>query len=78
MAAGPDGIPARDHGAAPGPRSRSRQLLPSAVVDVYLLLHLDGKAKLLGVIWLTCGVLYLAYLTRGFRRPPPEMESAED
>jgi hypothetical protein len=49
-----------------------------AVIDVYLLLHLDGKAKLLGVIWLTCGVLDLAYLTRGFRRPPPEMEFVED
>jgi len=30
-----------------------------AVVDVYLLLHLDGKAKLLGLGWLTLGVLYL-------------------
>ena len=36
------------------------------------------EAKLLGVIWLTCGVLYLTYLTRGFRRPPPEMEAVED
>jgi hypothetical protein len=25
-----------------------------------------------------CGVLYLAYLTRGFRRPPQEMEVVEE
>jgi amino acid transporter len=68
----------REHG--PSQRFVPNVVFPAigAVVDVYLLLHLDGKAKLLGVIWLTCGVLYLAYLTRGFRRPPPEMESVED
>lgn len=49
-----------------------------AVVDVYLLLHLDGKAKALGLIWLTCGILYLTYLTRLFQRPPPEFEGAAD
>ena len=49
-----------------------------AVVDVYLLLHLDGKAKLLGLGWLTLGVLYLTYLTRGFRRPPPEMDFVDE
>jgi putrescine importer len=48
------------------------------VVDVYLLLHLDGKAKLLGLGWLTLSVLYLTYLTRGFRRPPPEMDFVEE
>ena len=68
----------REHG--PSQRFVPNVVFPAigAIVDVYLLLHLDGKAKLLGVIWLTCGVLYLAYLTRGFRRPPPEMESVED
>ena len=68
----------REHG--PSQRFVPNVVFPAigAVVDVYLLLHLDGKAKLLGVIWLSCGVLYLAYLTRGFRRPPPEMESVED
>lgn len=49
-----------------------------ALVDIFLLLHLDAKAKELGLIWLTCGVLYLIYLTRGFRRPPPEIEFVED
>lgn len=49
-----------------------------AVIDVYLLFHLDGKAKLLGLIWLAVGVVYLAYLTRLFRRPPPEIEVVKD
>jgi putrescine importer len=68
----------REHG--PSQRFVPNVVFPAigAVVDVYLLLHLDGKAKLLGVIWLSCGVLYLTYLTRGFRRPPPEMEAAEE
>jgi amino acid transporter len=68
----------REHG--PSQRFVPNVVFPAigAVIDVYLLLHLDGKAKLLGVIWLTCGVLYLTYLTRGFRRPPPEMEFVED
>ncbi len=67
-------------GRGPAQRVVPNVVFPAigAVVDVYLLLHLDSKAKLLGVTWLTCGVLYLAYLTRGFRRPPPEMEFVED
>jgi putrescine importer len=48
-----------------------------AIVDIYLLFNLEGIAKLLGLIWLACGVAYLTYLTRFFRRPPPEMETAE-
>lgn len=44
-----------------------------AVVDMYLLTKLDSTAIMLGLIWLACGVAYLIYLTRGFRRPPPEM-----
>ncbi|MEU1619290.1 APC family permease [Streptomyces sp. NPDC005722] len=44
-----------------------------ALIDLWLLLHLDGKALTLGVIWLALGVAYLAYLTRGFRTPPPEL-----
>ncbi|MFC0543532.1 APC family permease [Kutzneria chonburiensis] len=44
-----------------------------AAVDLWLLVHLDGTAITLGLIWLALGVCYLAYLTRGFRRPPPEV-----
>ena len=49
-----------------------------AVIDVYLLTQLDAKALLLGASWLTAGIVYLAVLTRGFRRPPPEMTSLEE
>jgi putrescine importer len=49
-----------------------------AAVDVWLLVHLDIKAQTLGLIWLALGVAYLAYLTKGFRAAPPEMEFTED
>lgn len=49
----------------------------AAVCDLFLLVNLDGSAKLLGVAWLALGTLYLAYLTRFFRVPPPEMDFAE-
>src|SRR5664279_5513443 len=49
-------------GRAEGPRQSvvTHVVFPAvgAVVDIYLLFHLDGKAKLLGLIWLTCGILY--------------------
>ena len=65
-----------------GPRKNplTHVILPAigAVVDIYLLTNLDGKAKELGLIWLALGIVYLAYLTRLFRRPPPELEFAED
>lgn len=48
-----------------------------AAVDVWLLFHLDGIALTLGLIWLGLGVLYLAYLTRLFRVPPPEITFEE-
>lgn len=48
-----------------------------AVVDVYLLLHLAPLAKILGVVWLAVGVGYLAIMTRGFRRPPPQLSLGE-
>jgi amino acid transporter len=55
-------------------------LLPAlgAVIDVYLLLHLSNLAKILGVTWLVIGVVYLALLTRCFRRPPPELSLDEN
>ncbi|MFJ9407056.1 APC family permease [Streptomyces sp. NPDC101393] len=49
-----------------------------AAVDLWLLAHLDGKALTLGAVWLALGVGYLAYLTKGFRTPPPEMEFTEE
>lgn len=44
-----------------------------ALIDIYLLTQLDGKALILGSCWLAAGIIYLLVLTRGFRRPPPEM-----
>lgn len=47
--------------------------LIGALVDVFLLWALDDTAKLMGGIWLAIGVVYLAVLTRGFRRETPEL-----
>jgi amino acid transporter len=44
-----------------------------ALADVWLLLSLDTNAKVLGAIWLVLGIAYLAYLTKFFRVPPPEI-----
>lgn len=52
--------------------------LAGAVVDVYLLLNLDGRAKLVGLAWLVLGVIWLAWLTRGFRKEPPRISIEEE
>jgi amino acid transporter len=48
-----------------------------ALIDIYLLTQLDSKALILGCSWFAIGLLYLVVLTRGFRRPPPEMHIEE-
>ncbi|MFJ3820889.1 APC family permease [Streptomyces nodosus] len=65
----------RERRAGRRPALWSYVLLPAvgAVVDLWLLVHLDGKAITLGLCWLALGVCYLVYLTRGFRKAPPEM-----
>jgi putrescine importer len=45
---------------------------------VWLLAHLDSRAIELGLAWLVLGILYLAWLTRLFRRPPPSLDFSED
>jgi putrescine importer len=45
----------------------------AAVCDLLLLFNLDKDAKVLGIVWLGIGIVYLAYLTRFFRKAPPEM-----
>jgi putrescine importer len=52
--------------------------LAGAAIDFYLLLNLDGRAKLIGVAWLVIGVVWLAWLTRGFRKAPPRMRLEEE
>ncbi len=48
-----------------------------AIIDIALLTQLDSKALILGGSWFTIGLIYLVVLTRGFRRPPPEMHIEE-
>ena len=44
-----------------------------AAANFWLLLNLETAAHILGASWLALGIIYLAVLTRGFRRPPPEI-----
>ena len=48
-----------------------------AVVDLWLLVNLDGIALVFGLVWLAIGIVVLSAITRGFRRPPPEMTFEE-
>ena len=48
-----------------------------ALIDLWLLVSLDPAALILGGSWLVLGIAYLAYRTRLFRRPPPEMNLDE-
>ncbi len=48
-------------------------LIGMALISI-LWLHLANTSLILGVLWGTIGFIYLAYLTKGFRRPPPRME----
>jgi putrescine importer len=70
----------RERRAGTNGRPVPNVLIPAvgALVDLWLLIHLDGRALTLGLIWLALGIAYLAYLTRGFRHAPPEMEFSED
>ncbi|MFJ2486046.1 APC family permease [Pseudomonas sp. NPDC087639] len=47
------------------------------VADLWLMVSLDHLAVWLGLSWLAIGVVYLAVLTGGFRRQPPEMDFQE-
>jgi hypothetical protein len=51
-----------------------------ALFDLALLASLDRDALILGICWLAVGIGYLAYLTRGFKTPPPDLdiEAAEE
>ena len=52
--------------------------LAGAIVDLYLLMNLDGRAKLVGLAWLLIGVIWLAWLTHGFRKEPPRISIGEE
>lgn len=68
----------RRAGRRPGPLGHVIAPAIGAAVDIWLLTHLDAKALVLGVCWLALGICYLAYLTRGFRTPPPELTFEEE
>jgi putrescine importer len=52
--------------------------LIGAIIDLYLLLALDINAKIIGTVWLVIGVALLAWLTRGFRKAPPQLSIDEE
>ncbi|WP_110630987.1 APC family permease [Salinicola salarius] len=59
-----------------GPSDTLRFLVCPAIglgAIVWLLFSLDHKAVMLGSIWLLAGLGWLLWLTRGFRRPTPEL-----
>lgn len=47
-------------------------------VCVWLMSSLDWKALTLGGIWVVIGLIYLTYLTKGFKKAPPEMDFSEE
>ncbi|SIS68122.1 APC family permease [Alicyclobacillus vulcanalis] len=47
--------------------------LLGAFFDFWLLLNLDRDALRLGAAWAVLGLLYLAFMTRGFQKEPPEL-----
>jgi len=51
--------------------------LAGALVCTYIWLNLTVKAQLAGFGWLAVGLLYLAVLTRGFRKAPSELKLSE-
>jgi amino acid transporter len=54
-------------------------LLPllGVAVIAYLWTQLDANSNVLGLIWLGIGTVYIAVLTRGFRRPVPHLSFSD-
>lgn len=46
-------------------------------LTVWLWTSLSGTTFVVGIAWLVLGVVLLAVVTRGFRRPPPELDFRE-
>lgn len=47
-------------------------------VVIWLLTHLDVHALTLGSIWVVIGLVWLGFLTKGFKKSPPEIDFSED
>jgi hypothetical protein len=52
--------------------------LLGVVFTLYLWTSLTSLTFQIGLAWLAVGFLWLLYLTRGFRRRPPELHVEED
>jgi amino acid transporter len=52
--------------------------LLGAAFCTYLWVHLSRNAKIAGCVWLLAGIVYLAIVTKGFRRLPARMESLNE
>ncbi|ANC02316.1 amino acid permease [Pseudomonas putida] len=64
----------------PGPRAVLLFLVFPLIglgADLWLMVSLDHLAIYLGLAWLAAGILYLAVLTGGFSKQPPEMHFEE-
>ncbi|MGF9944672.1 APC family permease [Priestia megaterium] len=55
-------------------------LIPAigAALDFYLFINLDKHALVLGSVWTSLGLVYLTFLTKGFKLSPPEMDFDEE
>lgn len=51
-------------------------LIGAATVGV-LWINLETTSLTLGLVWAAVGILYLTYLTRRFRKPPPQYQAAK-
>ncbi|VEF49240.1 amino acid permease family protein [Bacillus freudenreichii] len=49
-----------------------------ALLDFWLLLNLDIHSKVLGSIWFALGLVYLLFLTKRFKKRPPELKLGEN
>lgn len=47
--------------------------LIGALLDFWLFINLDNHSLLLGSIWFSLGIVYLLFLTKGFKKPVPTM-----
>jgi len=50
--------------------------LLGGVFSLWLLVSLETGAKIVGLVWISIGFVYLVWLTRGFSRPPPSLDEA--
>lgn len=47
-------------------------------INIVLWVNIDNSAKILGLVWLVIGIIYLAFVTRGFQRTPQAIRAEDD